>query len=81
MANRLTGSRLGSRARLECFVVGFDEAAGGQRAQGDEGAEVRELLRTQDRRRRQHEHLPVPRVLRPHLMLLHSPHFSPFSFP
>jgi hypothetical protein len=80
MANRLTGSRLGSRAP-GMSVVGFDEAAGGQRAQGDEGAEVRELLRTQDRRRRQHEHLPVPRVLRPHLMLLHSPHFSPFSFP
>lgn len=52
------------------LCVGFDEAAGGQCAQGDEGAEVRELLRPKDRRRRQHEHLPVPGVLRhssPHL--------------
>ncbi|KAI4304235.1 hypothetical protein MLD38_039777 [Melastoma candidum] len=38
---------------------GFKEAAGRQCAQVDEGVEVRELLREEDRHRRQHKHLPI----------------------
>ncbi|KAL9258692.1 Flap endonuclease 1-like protein [Drosera capensis] len=38
---------------------GFDEAVGGQRAEGDEGEQLRQLLQPRHRHRRQHEHLPI----------------------
>lgn len=50
--------------------LGFDEATGGQRAQGHEGEQVRGLLRTEDRYRREHEHLPVPGSAGSSLVLL-----------
>lgn len=43
-------------------VLGFNKAFSGQCPEGNEGAEIRELFWPQNRYRRQHEHLPVPRL-------------------